>query len=98
MPDHKHYTVAKALLALSLLLLMANSALAYVGPGADLTFISYAMTLLAWVLAASSAVLLWPVYALLRKIRGGKNKCTTESPPTAAPEKAPTASSSDPSC
>jgi len=43
--------------------------MAYVGPGADVTFISYAMTLLVWVLAAFSAVLLWPVHALLGKIR-----------------------------
>jgi len=59
----------KVLFALAVLLLGASPAMAYVGPGADVTFISYAMTLLVWVLAAFSAVLLWPVHALLGKIR-----------------------------
>jgi hypothetical protein len=95
-PDRNHYTVAKVLLAISLLLLVANSAPAYVGPGADLAFLSYAMTLLAWVFAAFSAILLWPVYALLRKIRG-KNKSTTAPPPAPTPEKVPAASNSEPS-
>jgi hypothetical protein len=80
--------VGKVLLALSVLLLGADRALAYVGPGADVTFIGYAMTLLAWVVAAFSAVLLWPVYALLRRIRGGKNKSTTAPSIEAAPEEA----------
>jgi hypothetical protein len=75
--DRNLVAVAKVLLALSVLLLGANSALAYVGPGADLAFVSYAMALLAWALAAFTAVLLWPVYALLRKIRGGKKESTT---------------------
>ena len=74
MSDRNLRTVGKVLLALLLLLFGANSAMAYVGPGADLAFISYAMTLLAWIFAAFSAVLLWPLYALLRRIRGGKNK------------------------
>ncbi len=95
MPDRNHYTVAKVLLALSLLLLVANSAPAYVGPGADLAFLSYAMTLLAWVFAAFSAVLLWPVYALLRKIRSGKNKSTTAALPATTPQKAPADSHSE---
>jgi hypothetical protein len=61
--------MCKVLFALAILLLGADPAMAYVGPGADVTFISYAMTLLVWVLAAFSAVLLWPVHALLGKIR-----------------------------
>jgi uncharacterized membrane protein YccC len=62
--------------------------MAYVGPGADVTFIGTAMTLLAWVLAAFSAVLLWPVYALLRWMRRGPNKATMTSSLEAAPEEA----------
>jgi hypothetical protein len=65
---------AACLLAFSFLLLGTGRALAYVGPGADVTFISYAMTLLAWVLAAFSAVLLWPAHALLRRIRKKRMK------------------------
>jgi hypothetical protein len=79
-------TVCKALLALAVLLLGADRAQAYVGPGADVTFIGYAMTLLVWALAAFSAVLLWPVYALLRWIRGRKNESATTSSLEAAQE------------
>ena len=46
------------------------------------------MTLLAWALAAFSAVLLWPVYALLRKIRGPKNEPMTASSLEPAEEEA----------
>ena len=88
MPGRNVPTVCKVLLALSVLLLVASPALAYVGPGADVTFISYAMTLLLWMLAAFSAVLLWPVYALLRWARRRKNKPTTTALPEAAPEEA----------
>jgi hypothetical protein len=95
MPDRNFGSFGKLLWALALLLLGANSAMAYVGPGADLAFVSYALTLLAWAAAAFSAVLLWPVYALLRRIRGGKNKSTTASPPSTTAEKTPAASHSD---
>ncbi len=81
-------TVCKVLLALSVLLLQADDAMAYVGPGADVTLIGYAMTLLAWILAAFSAVLLWPAYTLLRMFRRRKNESTTTSAPEAAPEEA----------
>ena len=81
-------TVCKVLVALSVLLLGADRALAYVGPGADVTFISSAMTLLAWVLAAFGSVLLWPVYALLRRIRRRQNTSTAASSLEAATEEA----------
>ena len=88
-------TVCKVLVALSVLLLGADRALAYVGPGADVTFISSAMTLLAWALAAFSAVLLWPVHALLRRLRRRQNRSTTASSPAAAPEDARAVSHTD---
>jgi hypothetical protein len=94
-PGRNLSTVCKVVLALSVLLLGADRALAYVGPGADVTFIGYAMTLLAWALAAFSAVLLWPVYALLRRVRGGKNKSTTAPSIEAAPEEARVVSHTD---
>jgi hypothetical protein len=72
-PGRNLFAVCKVLLALSVLLLGAGRAMAYGGPGADVTFISYAMTLLAWALAAFSATLLWPAYALLRWVRRRKN-------------------------
>lgn len=88
MPGRNLSTVYTVLLALSVLLLGADRALAYAGPGADVAFISYAMTLLLWAFVAFSAVLLWPVYALLRWIRGGKNKSTTTASLELAPEEA----------
>ena len=95
MPGRNRSTARKVLFALAVLLLGADRAMAYVGPGADVTFISYAMTLLAWVLTAFSAVLLWPAYALLRRIRRRKNRSTTASSLAAAPEDARAVSHTD---
>ena len=81
-------------MALAVLLLGANRAHAYVGPGVDVTFISFAMSLLVWVLAAFSAVLLWPVYTLLADSRG-RNKSTTTPSLEAAPEEARAVSHTD---
>ena len=53
---------------------------AYAGPGVDVQFIGYFFSLLAMVGVAFSAVLMWPVYTLLRWLRGGKAK----PPPVAA--------------
>jgi hypothetical protein len=53
------------------------------------------MTLLWWVLAAFSAALLWPVHALVRRIRGRKNESVTSSIGP-APEEARAASHTDP--
>jgi hypothetical protein len=77
-PGRDFSAVCKVLLALSVLLLGAGRAMAYGGPGADVTFISSAMTLLAWALAAFSAALLWPVYALLRWVRRHKKRMKEE--------------------
>ena len=88
-------TCRHGLLALAVLLLGADRVLAYAGPGADVTFISYAMTLLVWVLAVFSAVLLWPVYAMLGWIRRRKNKSTMTSSLEAAPEEARAVSHTD---
>jgi hypothetical protein len=88
--------VCKVVLALSVLLLGADRALAYGGPGADVTFISYAMTLLAWVLAAFSAAILWPAYALLRKFRRRKNEAPTTPSPEPAPEESRAVTPTDP--
>lgn len=86
MPGRNLATACKVLLALAVLLLTADRAHAYVGPGVDVTFISFAMSLLVWVMAAFSAVLLWPIYAMLRWIRGRKNESATVSPLDGAQE------------
>jgi hypothetical protein len=84
-PGHNLSTVSRILFAFSFLLLGADRAMAYVGPGAGITFVNHAMTLLAWVLAALSAVLLWPAYALLRRIRRRKNRSRAASSFEVAP-------------
>jgi hypothetical protein len=61
---------------------------AYIGPGADLSLVGYALTLLGFALTALSATLLWPVYALVRWIRG-KKRPGPASPPEDAPGEAP---------
>jgi hypothetical protein len=87
--------VCKVLAALAVLVLGATPALAYVGPGVDVAFISTAMTLLLWMLAALWAVLLWPFYAVLRAIRRRKNRSATTASPEAAPEEARAVSLTD---
>ena len=62
-----------------------NALIAYVGPGADLGLISYALSLIVFGITAFSAVLLWPVYALLRRIRGAANKPALAPPVDDAP-------------
>ena len=83
MPGPDHACAFKVVLALVVLLLGANPAMAYAGPGVDVTFINTAMTFLLWVGAMFSAVLLWPVYTLMGWIRRRKNKAPS---PETAPE------------
>ncbi len=68
---------------------------AYVGPGAGLELVGYSVTLLAWALAAFSAVLLYPVYALLRRFRRGKNAPAPTPVVEPAPEEDRAASPAD---
>jgi hypothetical protein len=67
--DRNHFPVFPVLFALAVLLVLANNAHAYIGPGAGLEQVTYAMSLFAAVGVAFSAVLLWPFYALLRLLR-----------------------------
>jgi hypothetical protein len=82
--DHDGIVAWRALLALVVLLLLTERAPAYVGPGAGLEFVGYFSSLLAMGLAAFSTVLLWPVYALIRWLRRGKNDQVLESPASSA--------------
>ena len=95
MPGRELSTACKVLSALVVLLLGANPAMAYAGPGVDVTFINTAMTLVLWVGAMFSAVLLWPVYTLMGWIRRRKNKSAAAPSPEAAPEEARAASHTD---
>jgi hypothetical protein len=73
-PNARLHRLWKVLLALALLLLGANSAQAYIGPGADLAFVQQALALFLYALTAASAVLCWPVYVVLRRLRRRKPK------------------------
>ena len=53
-------------------LVVANNAMAYIGPGAGMEFIGYAMGLLAMVGVAFFSVVTWPIYTALRWLRGTK--------------------------
>jgi hypothetical protein len=70
------------LMACLLVLLWTDRASAYIGPGADLQLVGYFSGLIAWVLIAFASVLLWPVYKLIRWIRGRKEN--SPSPDTVA--------------
>jgi hypothetical protein len=85
----------KTLLALCVLLLWAGSASAYIGPGAGLDLIGYALAMGGFAMTAFFAVLLWPLNALLRRIRGGKNKTVPATPTENVPEEARAKSSTD---
>jgi hypothetical protein len=63
------------LLALSLVLLAARPAWAYVGPGPGMELVPQFFSLLTWAAVALGAVLLWPVTALIRWARGGPRPC-----------------------
>ena len=81
MLDRERAAVVRAFLALSLLLLAAAPVFAYGGPAGGVEFIGYFLALLTWLGMCFSAVFLWPIYALVRKIRGRKNQTTPELPP-----------------
>jgi hypothetical protein len=73
MRDHHPLLTVKILFAILYVMLAADHAFAYIGPGPGLEFIGYFSSLAALMLAAFSAVLLWPFYALLRWLRGSKD-------------------------
>lgn len=84
MSGPKYSYVGKLLLALPLLLLWTGTASAYIGPGAGLELVAYSLGLLAWIVTMFSAILLWPIYAFLRWLRGSKDKGITAIPTDAA--------------
>jgi hypothetical protein len=83
------------LLAAVVTLLLAAPAHAYVGPGAGMEFIGYAMSLVAMVGIAFLSFISWPAHALIRWLRGTTRKpvqpadpappCNTSQPVDPAP-------------
>ncbi len=67
------------LLSALLLLGLAGSANAYIGPGAGISLVGSLFTALAAVLLAFFAILFWPVRYLFRRLRAKKTVVQTES-------------------
>jgi hypothetical protein len=68
-PGRNRLWTFAVLYAVVFVLVLARPAHAYLGPGAGLDQVAYAISLLAAAGVAFSAVLLWPFYALLRLLR-----------------------------
>jgi hypothetical protein len=75
--------MAILLTTLLVLLLAADPALAYIGPGAGLELVGYFIALLATVGVAFFSILLYPIYAVIRFFRGPKAPATPETPAAA---------------
>jgi hypothetical protein len=85
-PGRKIPTLWTIVVALALLVVAAQPAMAYVGPGPELT--GYFLSMVAWVGVAFLSFLTWPIYALLRRLRGAKPRAETPAPvlPAAGPD------------
>jgi hypothetical protein len=76
--DRSIFIAWKVLFTICALLLLASSAHAYASPGAVLELGAYAISMMAWVGIAFSALFLYPFYALLRRLRSAiKSRATT---------------------
>ena len=92
MPGRKRSSIAILLTTVFVLLLAADPAWAYIGPGAGLELVPYFMALVVTVGVAFLSILLYPVYAVIRFFRGPKppvNAETAPAAPAAATETAP---------
>ena len=76
MPGRHRFPLV-VLLVVAVTLVAAGNAQAYIGPGAGMEFITYAMGLIAMVGVAFISILMWPIYTLLRWIRGSKTPAAT---------------------
>lgn len=74
-----------ALWTIAATLLLTRNAMAYVGPGAGMEFIGYAMSLAAMIGIAFFSIIMWPFYAFMRWIRGPKVPVKTEQPTNTTP-------------
>jgi hypothetical protein len=82
--SHSRFPIV-ALVTIFATLVLAGNALAYVGPGAGMEFITYAISLLAMVGLAFFSIIMWPFYTFLRWLKGGKKAATMEQPSVAPP-------------
>ncbi len=79
MPGRDRLLLWLALPSLAVLLLLAGDAMAYVGP--DPAMLGSILAMVGWVVVACASVLLWPVYAVLRRFR--RRNAAESSPPPA---------------
>jgi hypothetical protein len=79
-------------LTLFVLLLLAEPALGYVGPGAGLEFVDYFFVGAALIAVLVAAVLAYPLYVLIRHIRGRKDRPSAEVAAESANQASPEAS------
>ena len=78
MPDRNLRTGWMIVAALALVLVAAQPAMAYVGPGPEM--MGYFLSMMAWVGVAFLSFLSWPIYALLRRLRGARPSSQTSTP------------------
>jgi hypothetical protein len=90
-PGRSRSFLAIMVTTLLVLLLAANPALAYLGPGTGLEFVPYFMAVLATVGVAFLSILLYPIYTVIRFFRGAKEPAKLQTPegaptPAVAPD------------
>lgn len=66
-----------------ILVTFSGSALAYIGPGAGVSFLGSIWAVLVGIVLAVAAVLIWPIRYLIRRMRSRVNKATGSTPPSA---------------
>ena len=69
-----------ALLATPAFFLAADPVFAYIGPGAGLEFVGYFIALIATVGVALFSILMYPIYAVIRFLRGNKEPAAATAP------------------
>jgi hypothetical protein len=67
---YRHRFTLAMLWAIAATLVISNNAMAYIGPGAGMEFIGYAISLAAMVGVAFLSFLMWPFYTFMRWVRG----------------------------
>ena len=72
MRGRNHLSIVTVLLAVLVLLCCESRALAYIGPGAPLALVPWFIGLVIFVVVAFFMMLLWPIYVLIRWLRGVK--------------------------
>ncbi len=73
------WSLGQRLTVLGLLALIPLPALAYIGPGAGISFFGSLIGVVVTVLVAIGAILLWPVRRMMKKRRAGKASQNPES-------------------